>query len=194
MERMRTAALVAATLSMGFVASIFVRWSNTIMPALRSTDDRTFVTAFQQLDDAIVNPLFIGLGFMGALLFTALAGALQLPGGRTRALPWIAAALVLYLGAFVITMAVNEPLNTEIRDAGDPSRIDDLAAVRDALKESTWVAWNHVRSVLSAAAFGCLLWALVQHGRTLRPAQSATGQSPTTTQGSESWSSPKASR
>lgn len=194
MERMRTAALVAATLSMGFVASIFVHWSNTIMPALRSTDDRTFVTAFQQLDDAIVNPLFIGLGFMGALLFTALAGALQLPGGRTRALPRIAAALVLYLGAFVITMAVNEPLNTEIRDAGDPSRIDDLAAVRDALKESTWVAWNHVRSVLSAAAFGCLLWALVQHGRTLRPAQSATGQSPTTTQGSESWSSPKASR
>jgi uncharacterized membrane protein len=192
MERIRTAALVAATLSMGFVASIFVHWSNTIMPALRSTDDRTFVTAFQQLDDAIVNPLFIGFGFMGALLFTVLAGALQLPAGRTRALPWIASALVLYLAAFVITIAVNEPLNTEIRDAGDPSRIADLAAVRDALKESTWVAWNHVRSILSAAAFGCLAWALVQHGRTLRPASSATGQSPTTTQGSESWSSPKA--
>ena len=192
MERIRTAALVAATLSMGFVASIFVHWSNTIMPALRSTDDRTFVTAFQQLDDAIVNPLFIGFGFMGALLFTVLAGALQLPAGRTRALPWIASALVLYLAAFVITIAVNVPLNTEIRDAGDPSRIADLAAVRDALKESTWVAWNHVRSILSAAAFGCLAWALVQHGRTLRPASSATGQSSITTQGSESWSSPKA--
>jgi uncharacterized membrane protein len=189
-ERIRTAALVAATLSMGFVASIFVHWSNTIMPGLRSTDDRTFVTAYQQLDDAITNPLFLGFGFLGALLLTALAGALQLPAGRSRsrALPWIGTALVLYLAAVVITFAVNEPLNVEIRDAGDPSQIADLAAVRDSFKESTWVVWNHIRSVLSAAAFGCLAWALVEHGRTLRPAPRENEQ------GSDSWSSHKVSR
>jgi uncharacterized membrane protein len=166
MEQLRAASLVAATLAMGFVASIFVFYSNTIMPGLRSTDDRTFVAAFQQIDEAIVNPLFLGFGFVGALVLTALAGALQLRAGRRSALPWIAAALVLYLVAFVITLAVNVPLNDDIKAAGDPDQIADLAAVRDDFKESTWVAWNHVRSAVSAIAFGCLAWALVLFGRT----------------------------
>lgn len=167
MERVRAASLVVATLSMGFVASVFVFYSNTVMPGLRSTDDRTFVTAFQQLDEAIINPLFLGFGFVGALVLTALAGALQLrANGRSGAvLRWIGVALVLYLAAFVITIAVNVPLNDDIKAAGDPDRIADLAAVRDDFKESTWVAWNHVRSVLSAVAFGCLAWALVLFGR-----------------------------
>jgi uncharacterized membrane protein len=39
-----------------------------------------------------------------------------------------------------------------------------LAAVR-AHFEATWVRWNIVRAVLNAGAFGCLLWALVVHGR-----------------------------
>jgi uncharacterized membrane protein len=170
MERLRAASLVAATLAMGFVASIFVFYSNTIMPGLRSTDDRTFVTAFQQIDEAIINPLFLGFGFVGALVLTALAGALQLRAGRSSTLPWIVAALVLYLAAFIITVAVNVPLNDDLKAAGDPERISDLAAVRDDFKESTWVAWNHVRSVLSAVAFGCLAWALVRFGRATGPA------------------------
>jgi uncharacterized membrane protein len=167
MQRFRTITLVAATLATGFVASIFVHWSNTIMPGLRSTDDRTFVIAFQQLDDAITNPLFLGFGFTGALLFTGLAGALQWRTGRRTVLPWVVAAFVLYLVAFVSTMAVNVPLNEDlVAAAGDPDRIADFAAVRDELKESTWVAWNHVRAVASALAFGCLAWALVVYGRT----------------------------
>ena len=187
-ERWRSAVLVLATLTMGLVTGAFVLYSHTVMPGLRSTDDQTFVIAYQQLDDAILNPLFLGFGFLGALILTALAGALQLPAGRSRALPWIATALVFYLAAVVITFAVNEPLNVEIRDAGDPSQIADFAAVRDSFKESTWVVWNHVRSVLSAAAFGCLAWALVEHGRTLRPAP------PVSDEGSGSWSSHKVSR
>lgn len=165
MMQLRTASLVAATLATGFVASIFVHWSNTIMPGLRSTDDRTFVVAAQQLDDAITNPLFLGFGFVGALVLTAVAGASQLLARQRSVWPWIAAALALYFTAFVLTIAVNEPLNEELR-VGDPHRIADLGAVRDQFKESTWVAWNHVRAVASTAAFGCLAWALVRHGRT----------------------------
>ena len=40
--------LIAATLTMGFAAGVFVLFAHTIMPGLRTADDRTFVDAFQR--------------------------------------------------------------------------------------------------------------------------------------------------
>jgi uncharacterized membrane protein len=31
--------------------------------------------------------------------------------------------------------------------------------------EAAWVRWNIVRTAANVASFGCLLWALVLHGR-----------------------------
>ena len=64
------------------------------MPGLKTTDDRTFVAAFQAIDRAIINPWFMLTGFLGALVFTGAATLLHL--GRDP-LPWIAAALVAYV-------------------------------------------------------------------------------------------------
>ena len=172
---LRGASLMTATMSIAFVAAVFVFYSNTITPGLRSTDHRTFVGAFQSIDEAIVNPLFLGCGFLGALVLTALAGALHLRGSQQwSVLPWIIAAFILYLAAFVITLAVNVPFNDDLKAAGDPDQIADLGEVREQFKESTWVAWNHVRSVAGAIAFGCLAWALVLFGRTATPQSSGT--------------------
>jgi uncharacterized membrane protein len=157
-------ALVAATMSMGLMAGVFGLYAHAIMPGLRSTDDRTFVGAFQAIDRAIINPLFM-LWFFGALAFAAASAALL--GGERAVLPWVAVALVLYIAVFVITIAVNVPLNDAIKAAGDPDQIADLAAVRERFDEARWVAWNIVRAVLSTVALGCLAWALVQYGRTV---------------------------
>lgn len=80
-------------------------------------------------------------------------------------LAWVVAALVLYLVALVVTIAVHVPLNDQNKAAGDPSRIADLAAVRERFDEARWVRWNLLRAVASTAAFGCLTWALVLSGR-----------------------------
>jgi uncharacterized membrane protein len=157
-------ALIAATMSMGLMAGVFGLYAHAIMPGLRKTDDRTFVGAFQAIDRAIINPLFMGWLF-GALVLAGASAALL--GGEGSVLPWIAGALVLYLAAFVITIAVHVPLNDAIKAAGDPDRITDLATVRERFDEARWVAWNLVRAVLSTAALGCLAWALVQYGRTV---------------------------
>jgi uncharacterized membrane protein len=159
------ATLVAATMTMGAMAGVFVLYAHTIMPGLGRTDDRTFVGAFQAIDRAIINPWFLPT-FFGALAFTGLAAVVHLRDGRP-VLPWIVAALVLYLAAFVITLSVNVPLNDGIKAAGDPTRIADLAAVRERFHEARWVRWNLVRALATTAAFGCLAWALVQFGRTL---------------------------
>jgi len=155
---------MAATLTMGLMAGVFGLYAHTIMRGLGNTDDRTFVDAFQSIDRAIINPLFM-LTFIGALAFSGAAAALYLHDDGSSVLPWIIAAFVLYLAVFVITIAVHVPLNDGIKTAGDPDRIADLAAVRGAFHETRWVAWNVVRAIASTVAFGCLAWALVLHGR-----------------------------
>jgi uncharacterized membrane protein len=164
LAQFRGPVLVVATLTMGLMAGVFGLYAHTIMRGLGKTDDRTFVAAFQSMDRAIINPLFM-LTFFGALVFSGVAAVLYLRDDGGSVLPWVTAAFVLYLAVFVITVAVNVPLNDEIKAAGDPDRIADLAAVRDAFHETRWVAWNIVRAIASTVAFGCLAWALVLHGR-----------------------------
>ena len=130
----------------GLMAGVFGLYAHSIMRGLGSTDDRTFVGAFQAIDRAIINPLFM-LTFFGALVPPAWAGS------STSVTTPVGAAVGswprrgLYLVVVVITIAVNVPLNDDIKAAGDPDRIADLAAVRDDFHETRWVAWNIVRAV-----------------------------------------------
>ena len=165
LDLFRSGALAAATITTGLMAGLYYAYACSVMPGLSRTVDRTFVSAMQQINVAIINPWFF-VSFFGAIVFTALAAALHLRGDGRAVLPWIAAALVLYVATLVITIGFNVALNNELAAAGDPDRIADLAAVRERF-EATWVRWNIARTVASTAAFGCLIWALVLHGRML---------------------------
>lgn len=161
-DAVRAVALLGATITMGLVAGAFAIYAHTVMPGLKTTDDRTFVGAFQAMDRAIINPWFMAGGFLGALVLTLIAAGLNL---HRPALPWIIAALVLYLFAFVATIAVNVPLNDAMQAAGDPDQIPNLAQVRQQFQEARWAAWNLARTLASIVAFACLAWSLILHGR-----------------------------
>jgi uncharacterized membrane protein len=163
---LREVVLIAATVTMGMMAGAFALYSHTIMPSLRRVDDRAFVATFQSMDRMIINPVFMTT-FFGALALTALAALLYLVGDDGSALPWIVAALVLYLVVFVITIAVNVPRNNEIKAAGDANTMADPHAVRVRFDEARWLRWNHVRTVASTVAVVLLAWALVESGRLL---------------------------
>jgi uncharacterized membrane protein len=167
MDLVRGATLVAATMAMGFMAGVFGHYAIAVMPGLRRTDDRTFVGAFQTIDRAIINGVFLSI-FVGALVLTALGAVLNVGTDRRSVLWLTVTAFALYLAVFVITVRVNVPLNDEIKAAGDPDRITDLAAVRLRFGEDRWARWNVARALMSAAALGCLATALVQFGRSLR--------------------------
>ncbi len=152
-----TAALLAATITSGLVAGLFAAFSYAVMPGLARTDDATFVSSMQRINVAILNPVF-GLCFGGALVLGVLAVLAHLR--RSEPLPWVIAGAALYVAVLVVTFAVNVPLNDALNAAGSA----DPASARAAF-EQAWVRWNVVRSVLSLAAFGCLGWALVLHGR-----------------------------
>ena len=152
MEGWATAALVAAVITTGLVAGLFVVFAHAVMPGLGRAGDRTFVEAMQGINVAILNGWFAAC-FGGAVLFAAAAALLHV--GRPE-LPWIVAGLVLYAAMLAVTFGVNVPLNNALDAAG----LADPAAAR-ARFEATWVRWNVVRAVVSTGAFGCLTWALV---------------------------------
>ncbi|MEJ7634091.1 anthrone oxygenase family protein [Aeromicrobium sp.] len=145
---MTRAVLVTATVLTGLSAGLFATFSYVVMPGLRRAGDAAFVEAMRGINVAILNPVFT-LIFGGA--FVAVAAAL-VTGWNETSRPWVAAGLVLYvLGAYVITFAVNVPLNDAL-EGGDGS----VAALREAF-EDTWIRWNHVRSALTTSAFACLV-------------------------------------
>jgi uncharacterized membrane protein len=160
---LRSVTLIAATITTGLAAGVFYAFACSVMLGLNRTDDRTFVSAMQRINVSIINPWFM-LSFIGALVFTVLAAVLRIPGGGGGVLPWIVAALVLYLAVVIITGGVNVPLNNALEAAGNPDAIAEIAAVR-ARFEATWNRWNIVRAVVSTLSFGCLTWALVLHAR-----------------------------
>ena len=156
--------LFGATATMGLMAGVFGIYALAVMRGLGTTDDQTFVRAFQSMDRAIINPLFM-LTFFGALVLSGTAALLHRSGGASTVVPWAAGAFAVYLCTVVITMAVHVPLNDALKAAGDPRTLRDASAMRDAFHETRWVVWNIVRAGLTTVAFGCLAWALVLFGR-----------------------------
>jgi uncharacterized membrane protein len=154
--------LGAAVVAMGLVAGLYFFSSIAVMPALTTADDRTLVDAMQQMIDKIENPAFF-LVFLGAPTLATVALVQARSSGSPEIAGWVVAALVLYTLMVIVTFAVHIPLNDDLKQAGDPDTIENLAAVRHDFV-TPWVAWDIVRTVASIAAFGSLVWALVLRG------------------------------
>ncbi|WP_405838197.1 DUF1772 domain-containing protein [Streptomyces platensis] len=161
MRALQTATLLVATLGAGLMAGLFAAFAYAVMPGLARSADRTFVQAMQHINRAILNGWFL-VPFLLPVPLLVLATVLAWNGHGRVALPWIVAALVLYLAGFFVTSGVNVPLNNALdkADTGDDSRAE---AARSAF-EGRWVTFNTVRALLHTAAFGLLAWALFLHG------------------------------
>jgi uncharacterized membrane protein len=155
--------LGAAVIAMGLLAGLYYAFDVAVMPALSAAEDRTLVDAMQQMIDKIENPAFFLILF-GAPALAGVALSQAHGAGEAKVAGWIAAGLAFYLVMVVVTFAFHFPLNEDLKDAGDPARIENLSAVRDDFV-TPWVAWNIVRTVATTAAFGCLVWALILRGR-----------------------------
>jgi uncharacterized membrane protein len=162
--------LGAAVIAMGLLAGLFYFSAIAVMPALTAADDRTLVDAMQQMIDKMNNSALFLLTLLGAPALAAVAFFQARRSGSAKITGWIVAGLAFYIVMAVVTFAVHFPLNDDLMKAGDPARIENLAAVRDDFV-TPWVAWNIVRTLALTAAFCCLAWALVLRGRLGRAEQ-----------------------
>jgi uncharacterized membrane protein len=156
MDALRTAALLAATLTTAMMAGFFHAYSFSVMPGLRDTEPAVLVEVMQRINRAILNGWFF-LIFVGALVFGAIAVALVAVDGSAAVLIPAVLGLACYLAQLVITGRINVPLNNGLDAAG----LTDPVAARETF-EQPWVRWNNARTLLCTVAAGSWCWALIQ--------------------------------
>jgi uncharacterized membrane protein len=154
-ETLRTPLLVTAIVAAGLQAGTYYVWACGVMPGLARVDDHTFVTTLNQVNQAIVNPVFM-LTFLGAPILAAAAVVTGTPAAR----PWLIAGLVLAGATVAVTVLGNVPLNDALDRAASATDAD-VAAARAAF-ETAWVRWNVVRALTATAALAALGWAALR--------------------------------
>jgi uncharacterized membrane protein len=147
----------AAALGSALMAGLFFIFSNTIMTALGKLPPAAGIAAMQAINVWILNPLFrvvfLGTGAIAALL--AIVALFNL--AQAWSLPLFAASLCYLLGALLVTIIFNVPLNNGLA-ALSPDGAESARFWTDYLR--VWTAWNHLRTVLSLAATALFILAL----------------------------------
>ena len=147
-----TITIGAVLVGLTLITGLFWGWAFSVMPGLRSVDDRTYVATMQSVNRAILNPMFL-VAFAGTVIVLALAAVTTFRAGDTRRAWWITAATATYtLGVFGVTGAGNVPLNDAL-DAFTSAGSDDTA-VSEARRayEGPWNRLHAIRSVLGVLA------------------------------------------
>ncbi len=152
MEALRTISLIAALLTTGLMAGVYVAFGIAVLPGLTRTSDRTFVEAMRAMNIAILNGWF-AVVFGGPLVFGVVAAVTRIPAGERAGLAPALVGVGLYALTLAVTAAGNVPLNNRLQDTAD------VEVARHGF-ERRWVRWNLVRTVLCLASFAALILAL----------------------------------
>jgi uncharacterized membrane protein len=148
--------LALAAFATALMAGFFYTYSISVMPGLEAADPLAAVQAMQGINAVIRTPVF-AFAFFGSFAFTVVAAALSRQWSVR--LPLIGAAIVYGAGCLALTFLVHVPMN------------DALAIVTAAPADAPsiwrsyagpWTAWNHVRAIASALAFGLVAAAVVR--------------------------------
>lgn len=157
MERLLQTVTFVSVLGTGLIAGIFFAFSTFVMAALGRLPSANGISAMQSINVAVLNPLFLGV-FMGtAVLCLALALSAIMRWSEPGAAYLLAGSALYVIGTFVVTIALNVPLNDELA-AVNPQNGDAAGVWVRYLAD--WTMWNHVRTGAALIASACLIKAL----------------------------------
>jgi uncharacterized membrane protein len=148
---------LACAVACGLNGGVFFGFSAFIMRGLDALPAAQGIAAMQSINRLAVTPLFMLVLFGTAVACLGLAVWSVVSWGEPGA-AWVLAGCMLYLvGAIVVTIAFNVPLNDRLAavDANSAGGADEWRHY-----VTTWTAWNHVRTVAPLLAAGLLTLAL----------------------------------
>ena len=147
----------AAALGCGLSAGVFFAFSSFVMPALDRLTPGHSIRAMHSINRVAVTPVFMTALFGTALACTIL-GVWAVASWGERSAPLVLAGCALFLvGAIVVTVAANVPLNDALMKV-DPEAAD--AAARWSSDLADWTRWNLARALTAIGASGLLIAAL----------------------------------
>lgn len=160
---MSSITLIISTLFSGLMAGLFYAWSISVAPGISKINDESYLRAFQSMNRAIINPLFL-IVFMGLVLLLIYTSYSFYGTPQTTQFWLTLSAAVLYIGGvMIVTFAGNIPLNNSLEALKiDTMSLDQMAAFRRGF-ESKWNTFNTIRTVCSSASFLLLILACLQN-------------------------------
>lgn len=141
--------IVTGVIGTGLVAGVFCAFSTFVMRGLAALPPAQGVAAMKSINVAALTPAFM-LVFLGSAVLCAVIAVVTFVLWPDEGTVELLLGSGLYLfGSFGVTITANVPRNEALLklDAGTP----EAAAYWPAYVRE-WTAWNHVRTVASAAA------------------------------------------
>lgn len=146
-----------SALGSGLIAGLFFAFSTFVMTALSRLPAEQGISAMQSINVTVLNPLF-SFVFMGTALTCVILAIASFNKWGTPSAGYLLAGCVLYfVGSFLVTIIFNVPLNDALA-AVDPASAEGARLWNQYL--SSWVAWNHVRTVASLGALASFIIAI----------------------------------
>lgn len=156
--------LLLTTFFTGLTAGLCFTWGNAVTPGIGRLDDLGYLHAFQQMNRAILNPLFIII-FMGPTI-THIANVFLFKSGNTSLFWIVVAAAALYLiGLVLMTVIGNVPLNEMI------DKVDLLSASSEELSdlrnkfEVKWNQFHRIRTITTSISFALLIISILLYNK-----------------------------
>lgn len=153
-------ALLAA-LGCGLIAGLLFAFSNFVMQALAQQPDEQGIATMQAINVTIINPIFM-LIFLGTAAICAAQIILSVPQLPARRPTYVLIGSLLYLaGTLGVTMIRNVPMNNRLEKV-DPTDSNSATYWREYI--TSWMRWNHVRTIAATLASIAFMLALSSHG------------------------------
>lgn len=147
-----------ALLSLLLAAALFgffYAWVCSTMWGLDAADPRTAIAAMQAMNASVRNAVFAPAFFGTAPVALITAVLLWSGGQKVPALCFAIATVIIFFGAFVLTIAVNVPMNETLAQIDVPQDIDAARAIW-ADYSAPWQFWNQIRTIASGLGVLCI--------------------------------------
>lgn len=160
---MNSILLVLTTLFTGLMAGLFYSWSISVTPALAKLGEENYLSAFQSMNRAIINPAFL-IVFMGLVILLILLSYLSYNSPTPVQFWYIFSATILYLaGVILVTFLGNIPLNNSLEALQiETMSAEQMVSFRLGF-ESKWNTLNMIRTICSSLSFLSLVMACIHN-------------------------------
>lgn len=143
--------LTVAIVCTALIAGLYYSYSCSVNPGLSRLNDLEYLKAMQEINRAILNPMFF-LSFFGTLILLPVSAYLNYPVNTTRFYCLVFATLIYVIASFGITVFGNVPLN-DMLDKTDlaSASAETLRKIRTEF-ENPWNKFHAVRTVATVLA------------------------------------------